>query len=120
MLTFQERISNAIENDDISIDLVVNLDQTPLPYVSPGKYTSNPSGTKTVPIKGIDDRGQITATCAVTMTGKFFPVQIAYEGKTHRCLANFEFPKCFNVTYSANHWPNTEFFEQIIFSYLNH
>ena len=29
MLTFQKFISNAIEEDNITIDLVVNLDQTP-------------------------------------------------------------------------------------------
>ena len=38
-------------------------------------------------------------------------------------LPNFEFPKCFNVTYSANHWSNItksiELFKQIILSYLN-
>ena len=50
MLTFQKRISNVMEDDDIPIDLVVNLDQTPLSYVSPGKYAFNPSGAKTVPI----------------------------------------------------------------------
>ena len=38
------------------------------------------------------------------MTGKFLPVQVIYEGRTYRCLPNLEFPKCFNVTYSANHW----------------
>ena len=104
MLTFQKYISNVIEVDDIAIGLAVNLDQTPLSYVSPGKYTFNPSGAKTVPIKGIDDKSQITETFAVTMTGKSLSVQLIYEGKPHICLPNFEFPKCFNVTYSANHW----------------
>ena len=37
-------------------ELILNLDQTPLSYVSPGKYTFNPKGAETVPIKGIDDK----------------------------------------------------------------
>ena len=39
-LIFQRTISTAILEHDIPAPLVVNLDQTPLSYVSPGKYTS--------------------------------------------------------------------------------
>ena len=62
--------------------MTLNLDQTPLSYVSSGKYTFNPKGIKTVPIKGIDEKRQITATFTVSMTGKFLPTQLIYEGKT--------------------------------------
>ena len=72
-------------------------------YVSPGKYTFNPKGAKTVPIKGIDDKRQITATFTVCMTGKFLPIQLIYEGKTPRCLPRFDFPADFNVTVSDKH-----------------
>ena len=109
--------------EDTPIDFVVNLDQAPLSYVSPGKYTFNPSGAKTAPMKEIHDKRQITVTFAVIITSKFLPVQVIYEGKTHICLPNFDFSKCFNVPYSANHCLNTaksiELFEQIIFPYLN-
>ena len=37
--TFQRVISAAISEHDISTSLVINLDQTPLSYVSPGKCT---------------------------------------------------------------------------------
>ena len=83
MFTFQKCISNVLECDDIPVDLVVNLDKTSLTYVSPSKYSFNPSGFKTVVIKGINDKRQITATFAVTMTSKFVPVQTIYEEKTH-------------------------------------
>ena len=83
MFTFQKCISNVIEGDNIPVDLVVNLDQTPLAYVSPSKYSFNSSGSKTVLIKGINDKRQITATLAVTITGKFVPAQAIYEEKTH-------------------------------------
>lgn len=42
-LTFQRNISTIIEDHDIPKDLILNLDQTPLSYVSPGKHTFNPS-----------------------------------------------------------------------------
>ena len=96
-----------ISDHDISKDLVINLDQKPLSYVSPGKYTCNPTAAKTVPIKGIGVKCQTTATFAVSMTDEFLPIQVIYEGKASRCLPNFEFPATFNVTYSDNHWSNT-------------
>ena len=110
-----------IEEHDIPKELILNLDQTPLSYVSPGKYTFNPKGAKTVPIKGIDDKRQITATFRVSMTGKFLSIQLIYEGKTPRCLTRFDFPADFNVNFSDDHWPNTEksieLFEKVIFPY---
>ena len=121
-LTFQRRIASIIEELDISKELILNLDQTPLSYVSPGKYTFNPKGAKPVPIKGIDDERQITATFIVSMTGTFLPTQLIYEGKTPRCLHRFDFPADFNVTFSDNQWSNTEksieLFDKVIFSYL--
>ena len=80
-----------IEEHDIPKELILNLDQTLLSYVSSGKYTFNPKGAKTVPIKGIDDKRQITATFTVNMTGKFLPIQLNYEGKTLRCFPRFDF-----------------------------
>ena len=75
-----------------------------------------------MPIKGIDDKRQITATFTVSMTGKFLPIQLIYEGKTPRCLPRFDFPADFNVTFSDNQWSNTEksneLFEKTIFSFL--
>ena len=73
--TFQRTISTAILEHNIPA-LVVNLNQTPLSYVSPGKYTFNFKGAKNVPIKGIDDKRQISATFVVSLTGKFLPIQL--------------------------------------------
>ena len=121
-LTFQKRIASIIEEHDIPKELILNLDQTPLSYTSPGKYTFNPKGAKTVPIKGIDDKRQITTTFTVSVTGKLLPIQLSYERKTPRCLPRFELPADFNVTFSDNHWSNTEksieLFEKVIFPYL--
>ena len=40
----------------INANLIINLDQTPLSYVSPGKYTFNFKGVKNFPIKSVDDK----------------------------------------------------------------
>ena len=121
-LIFQRRIASIIEEHDIPKKLILNLDQTPLSYTSPGKYTFNPKGAKAVPIKGIDDKRQIPATFTVSMTGKFLPIQLVYEGKAPRCLPGFDFPGDFNVTFPDNHWLNTEkstdLFEKFIFPCL--
>ena len=89
---------------------------------SGGKYTFNFKGAKNVPIRGVDDKRQITGTFAVTLTGKFLPIQLIYTGKTKRSLPKFKFPSSFSVTCTENHWSNTEksieFFEEIIFPYL--
>ena len=102
--SYQREISRIILNHDIPLDLVLNLDQTPLSYVCPGKYTFCLKGTIIVPIKGVDDKRQITATFTVSASGVFLPIQLIYQGKTERCLPKFKFPKEFHVTYTKNHW----------------
>ena len=120
--TFQRTISTTILEHDIPAPLAVNLDQTPLSYVSPGKYTFSFKGTKNLPIKKVDDKRQITATFAVSLTGRFLPIQLIYKGKTKHYLPKFKFSSTFSLSYTENHLSNTEnsveFFEQIIFPYL--
>ena len=48
--------------------ICINIDQKPLSYVSLGKYTFCLKGSTTVPIKGVDDKPQITATFTVSVT----------------------------------------------------
>ena len=81
MFTFQRTIFTAILEHYIPAPLVVNLNQTPLYYVSPGKYTFSFKDAKYVPVKGVDDKRQITATFAGSLTGKFLPIQLIYKGK---------------------------------------
>ena len=78
---------------DIPLDLVLNLDQTPLSYVSPGKYTFYLKGSITVTIKGVDDNRQITVTFTVSATDAFLPIQLIYQGATERYLPKYKFPK---------------------------
>ena len=122
MFTFQRTIFTAILEHNIPAPLVVNLNQTPLYYVSPGKYTFSFKDAKYVPVKGVDDKRQITATFAGSLIGKFLPIQLIYKWKTKRSLPKFKFPITLSLSYTENHRSNTEksikFFEQIIFPYL--
>ena len=121
--TFQRKISSVISDHDIPSELVLNVDQTPLSYVSPGKYTCSLKGAKNVPIKCLDYKRQIAATFVVTTTGSFLPIQLIYQGKSKRCLPKFTFPSDFHVTFTANCWSNLEkcedLFNVIIFLYLS-
>ena len=66
-LTCQKKISGAIFYHDIPKELNVNLDQTPLSYVSPGKYNFEVKDVKIV--KSIGNKRQITATFALSLSG---------------------------------------------------
>ena len=118
-LTFQEKISGTIFYHDFPKELLVNLDQTLLSYISSGKYTFDVKGVKTVLIIGIDSKCRITATFAISTSGKFFDIQVIYEGKTTRCLTKYDFPENFDITFSENHRSNTEkavsFFKKLYF-----
>ena len=118
-LTFQKKISGVNFEHDIPKELIINLGQTPLSYVSPGKWTFDVKGVKTVPIKDIDDNRQITAAFAISMFGEFLPIQVIYEGKTKICLTKYTFPASFDPTFSKNHWCNIEkslgLFNKIVF-----
>ena len=88
--------------------MIINLDQTPLSYISTRKYTFNIKGAKNLPVKEIDDKHQNTATFAVSIGGRFLLMQLIYTGNTKRCLPIFDFPHAFNVTFTKNHWFNME------------
>ena len=66
-LTFQKKISGAIFYHGTPKELIVNLDQTTLSYVSPGKYNFDIKGVNIAPIKGINNKHPITATFPVSV-----------------------------------------------------
>ena len=63
-------------------------------------------GSKRVEIAGLDDKRQLTAVFAGTLSGEFLPPQVIYKGKTPKCLPNIEFPMGWHVTFTHNHWAN--------------
>ena len=104
--TFYKEISEAVQADNIPPELIINIDQTPLPFVLISKYTMNKKGESNVPILGTSDYRQITGTFVITLSGKFLPMQLIYQGTTDRCHPKYNFPEDFHVTHTSNHWAN--------------
>lgn len=59
-------------------------------------------GAKQVPIKGVDDKRQITAVLAVSKSGDLLPPQLFYQGLTDKCYPNYQFPKSWDIHHSEN------------------
>ena len=65
---------------------------------------------KRVEIVAVDDKRQITAVFAGSLTGDFLPPQLIYKGKTKQCMSS---KRIFSIwlahhLYSHNHWANCE------------
>ena len=94
---------------NIPPQLILNADQTPSSYVSVGKSTMAKRGEKSVSIKGLSDKRNITLMFVITLAGEFLPLQIIYGGKTDRCHPrDFQFPSGFCISHNEKHWSNEE------------
>ena len=95
-LSFLTDIDKCINKHNIPPELVLNADQTPSSYVSVGRMTMAEKNSKSVPIKGLTDKRNITLTFVISLAGEFLPMQVIYQGKTKASLPrNFVFPKGF-------------------------
>ena len=74
-------IKQTVELEEIPHELIINWDQTAIPYVPSSSWTMEVEGSKRVDLGGKGDKRQITACFAGTMTGDFLPTQLVYEGK---------------------------------------
>ena len=103
---FLIEIRNVVSFDKIPPPLIINWDQTGIHYIPVSSWTMEKEGTKRIELAGKEDKRQLTAVLAGSMSGDFLPPQIIYQGKTNRCLSYVEFPVGWHITYSANHWCN--------------
>lgn len=71
--------------NNIHKQLVFNWDRTGLHLVPTGQWTMNEAKAKVVQIANSDDKRQITAVLATTMTGEYLPPQLLFKSKTPRC-----------------------------------
>jgi len=71
---------------------------------------------------GIDNKCQITATFAASLTGSFLLIQLLYEGKTTRYHAAVDFPEGWHITHTPNRWSNKQtmitYIQSIIVPYM--
>lgn len=66
-------------------------------------------GEKSVPIKGLTDKRNITLTFVVSLSGEMLPFQIIYGGKTTASQPRgFKFPKGFCISQNPQHWSNEQ------------
>ena len=117
-------IQSVIEMEDIPSDLVINWDQTAIQLVPSSSWTIERKGTKCVEISALNDKRQITAVFACTLSGSFLPIQLIYAGTTQKCLPqNVQFPDDWHITCSPNHWSNEntmiDYVEKIIIPYVS-
>ena len=96
---FLLEVKNVVYMDEIPEDLIVNFDQTGINYVLVSSWTMEQEGSKCVEVVVKDDKWQITAVFAASFTGEFLLPQLVYEGKTERCLPQFQFPPNWKITF---------------------
>ena len=94
--------------EEVPNDMILNWDQTAIKYIPVSNWTMATEGSKRIELIGQDDKRQITATFAGSLTGNFLPIQLVYEGKTTRCHPSIDFPKGWHITHTANHWCNED------------
>ena len=106
--------------NEIPPDLIINFGINYMP-ISSGAMEKE--GAKRVEMVAKDDKRQMVAVFAGSLSGDFLPPQFIHEGKTTRCLPCFQFPPSWNITYTANHLLNEgtvkEYIERIILPFIS-
>jgi hypothetical protein len=125
-INMAKRIAANIQTYDIHFSLIVNMDQTGIHLVPCSAHTYDLKGSKGVPMLGHDDKRQITACVAASMTGELLPLQLIFQGKTQKCEPR---PTAesnaagFHLTHSENHWSTQttmqDWVRQILIPYAN-
>jgi hypothetical protein len=113
---FLDAVAEAVVMEEIPAELVLNWDQTGIKLVPSSVWTMERQGEKRIEMVGVNDKRQITAVFCGTMLGEFLPIQLIYQGKTHRCHPKFTFPPDWHITHSPNHWSN----ECTMLDYITH
>ena len=81
------------------------------------------SGSKQIPVVGMEDKREITVLLAATAAGFLLPPQVIYQGKTTGCHAKVTFPEKWHITHSETHWSNEhtmlEYLDNVIIPYVS-
>ena len=81
--------------------MILNIDQTPLKYVSIGSFTLTKKGAKSLTMEGSNDKRCITATCGLNLNNNFLLIQLIYAGKTNQSLP------CYKLIVNPTHYSNS-------------
>ena len=82
-LTFYKEINEIVNAHQIPADMIINIDQTPLPFVLISKYTLEKKGSSRVSVPGTSDYRQITGTFAISVW-QFFAYSAHLPGKNSK------------------------------------
>ena len=69
--SFYKEIHELVKWFNKSKELMINIDQTPLPFVLVSSYTMEKKGNQCVPVTGTTDYRQITGKFGVSLSGDF-------------------------------------------------
>ena len=113
--SYLEKIKAFVVDHGIVPQMVINWDQTALRLVPHSDWTMEERGTKKITIKGLDDKREITALLAITLSRELLPPQLLYQGKSDRCHPDVNFPCDWDIWHTDNHWSN----ESTILRYID-
>ena len=65
-------------------------------------------GSKQIDVIGLDDKREITALLAVSLSGELLSPEVIYAGTTPRCHPNVTVPNGWHLTHSPSHWSTAE------------
>jgi len=105
---FLADIQAVVLMNEMPDELIVNWDQTGIQLVPTGEWTMHRAGAKVIPISNCDDKRQITAVLAASITEEYLAPQLISQGKTNRCHPKVAFPQGWDVWHSENHWSNED------------
>ena len=78
---FLNRVSNACQENSITDDrMIINFDQTGTKFVPRSEWTMESQGSKQVPIKGNEDKREMTVLLSCNMKGEMLPAELIYQG----------------------------------------
>lgn len=107
------RLSRVISKYHIPAELVINLDQLGLDFLSPGKQTRAKRGSKKVVIIGSGDKRKITCVPVVAASGDFICIQMIFTGKTERVHPQSRYDLIM-YSHSSTHWSTIETMKELI------
>ena len=87
---FLLQISGMVTKHKLPDELVLNWDQTSLQLVPAGNWTLEEQGTIRVEITRLNDKRMITATFAITLSGKFCQCKSSIQRKRKDAIHAFQ------------------------------
>lgn len=93
------------------------MDQTGIHFVPAASWTYERIGSSSVAVVGAEDKRQLTACVAASLSGDLLPLQLIFEGKTERSLpaaTAASLAARVDITHSSNHWSSQQTMQRYV------